>query len=629
MSTDWFLDRRLLFVQIVLFLAFSALGGIFAYVQIIKGENYIQKSQENRIRRVWIAAPRGKILDRNGTVMVDNRPSFDIGLEYEALKERTTAVGFLSRLLQLTPSEIDQILTQYRGPAYLSIPVKKDVDMTTLTRVEEARLEAPSITVEVNPVRKYILGERACTVLGYVRAIDKDEYQTLKDRGYHWLDVIGKSGIENACEVYLKGVSGGMQIEVDHRGHREQILNIKKPIPGRSVYLTLDMKIQEALEETLNGKIGSGLVMNPQTGEILGVVSKPSYDLNVFIKPDLRSEITKLLKDPLRPLVNRAFQGIYGPGSVFKLVVMAAGLDTGLLNKDTSVECLGGYQVGGIFFRCWKEEGHGHVNLKKAIQRSCNVFFYQLGQRLGPDRIAEYARRFGLGQPTGLDIGNESEGLVPTRKWKKEKLRESWYGGDTANFSIGQGFITVTPLQMAKMVSAIANGGKLLSPFLVKKVVLPEGRTLIEVESKSVGSLGIPERVLKEIRQGMWAAVNELGGTGYSARLEHVEVCGKTGTVEVKKRGDEVVKQGWFVAYAPAVNPKIVLVLLVEGVYSGGRDVAPLAKKVLEACFPPPSHLLKVNQGDPRQNIIRIITSPYYKAKLENDDSSSQRQVVG
>jgi penicillin-binding protein 2 len=306
---------------------------------------------------------------------------------------------------------------------------------------------------------------------------------------------------------------------------------------------------------------------------------------------------------------------------------MAAGLDTGLLNKDTSVECLGGYQVGGIFFRCWKEGGHGYVDLKKAIQRSCNVFFYQLGQRLGPDRIAEYARRFGLGQPTGLDIGNEGEGLVPTRKWKKEKLRESWYGGDTANFSIGQGFITVTPLQMAKMVSAIATGGKLLSPFLVKKVVLPEGRTLIEVESKSVRSLGIPDRVLKEIRQGMWAAVNELGGTGYAARLKHVEVCGKTGTVEVKKTGDEVVKQGWFVAYAPAVNPKIVLVLLVEGVYSGGRDVAPLAKKVLEACFPSPSHLLKVNQSDPRQNIIRIITTPYYKAKLENDDLSSQRQV--
>lgn len=594
---DWFLDRRLMLMKIMLFLAFSALVGVFSYVQIIKGERYTQKSQENRIRRVWIAAPRGKILDRNGTVMVDNRPSFDIGLEYEALKDRKPAVDLLSRLLKMTPSEIDQILTQYRGPAYLSIPVKKDVDMTTLTQVEEARLQVPSITVEVNPVRKYVLGESACALLGYVGAIDREGYQTLKDRGYHWLDVIGKAGIEGACEVYLKGVSGGMQIEVDHRGHREQILNIKKPIPGRSVYLTIDMKIQEALEEALKERKGSGLVMNPQTGEIMGVVSKPSYDLNIFIKPDLRNELVKLLKNPDRPLVNRAFQGVYGPGSIFKLVLTAAGLDTGLASKETSAECPGYYQVGGAIFRCWKETGHGHVDLKTAIQRSCNVFFYHLGQRLGPDRIAEYARLFGLGRPTGLDVGNEREGLVPTPKWKREKFRESWYGGDTANYSIGQGFVTVTPLQLATMVSAIANGGKLLKPFLVKKVVLPEGRTLIEVESKAGESLKIPGWILKKIRQAMWATVNELGGTGYASRLDTVEVCGKTGTVEVKK-GVEIVKLGWFVAFAPSNDPQVVLVLLVEGVDSGGRTVAPLAKKILERCFgivPATPELISIN----------------------------------
>jgi penicillin-binding protein 2 len=527
--------------------------------------------------------------------MVDNRPSFDIGLEYEALKDRKPAVDLLSHLLKMTSSEIDQILTQYRGPAYLSIPVKKDVDMTTLTQVEEARLQVPSITVEVNPVRKYVLKETACTVLGYVGAIDKESYQTLKDRGYHWLDVIGKTGIESACEVYLKGVSGGMQIEVDHRGHREQILNIKKPIPGRNVYLTIDMKIQKALEEALNNRKGSGLVMNPQTGEILGVVSKPSYDLNIFIKPDLRNEVVKLLKDSNRPLVNRAFQGIYGPGSIFKLIVVAAGLDTGLANKDTSVDCPGFYQIGGKVFRCWKEGGHGHVDLKTSIQRSCNVFFYHLGQRLGPDRIAEYARLFGLGKLTGLDIGNEREGLVPDPKWKREKLRESWYGGDTANYSIGQGFVTLTPIQLARMVSSIANGGKLLSPFLIKKVVLPEGRTLIEVESKSGQNLKIPGWILKKIREAMWATVNELGGTGYASRLDAVEVSGKTGTVEVKK-GSEIVKLGWFVAFAPSKNPQIVLVLLVEGVDSAGRNVAPIAKRVLQRCFGiTPPELISVN----------------------------------
>lgn len=584
MVTGWYLNQRLLVVKILLVLAFLGLSGVFFQVQVMTGSRYLNLSQDNRIRRVWIPAPRGKILDRNGVVMVDNRPSFDVSLDYKALKERAPSVGLLSKALNTSEEEINKILDHYRGPAYLSIPIAKDVDMQTLIRVEEARRDMPLVNVEVNPVRKYILGEKACSILGYVGAIDKEKYQLLKDRGYHFLDVIGKVGLEAACEAFLKGVSGGMQLEVDHRGHREQILNILKPVSGRDVYLTIDMKIQDALEQALDGKIGAGIVMNPNTGEILAVVSKPGYDPNIFIKPDLRKEISKLFKDPLKPLTNKAFQGVYGPGSIFKVIVASAGLDSGLVDDSTWVTCPGFYQVGGKIFRCWKNIGHGQMDVVLAIKNSCNVFFYTVGQKIGPDRIADYAGRFGLGSLTGLDIGMEKNGIVPSPKWKREHLKEGWYGGDTANFSIGQGFVTVTPLQMAKLISTIANGGKLLAPYIVKKVVLPEGRTLIEMAPKNLGSSNVPEWVLNKIKKGMYAVVNEQGGTGRLSHLDNVEVCGKTGTVQVKK-GADFTKNGWFVAFAPYQNPEIVLVLVVEGVHSGGQDVAPLAKVVLERCF--------------------------------------------
>ncbi len=585
MNSGWLLDRRLWIMQGSVILVFSLWIGIFGVTQVMQTNRYFSLSQDNRIRRVWIPSPRGKIYDRKGNIMVDNRPSFDVALEYEGLKEKNVAIPFLSQVLNESKQTIEQVLKSYRGPAYLSIPVKKDVDMRTLTYVEESKLQVPWVTLEVNPVRKYVLADTAASILGYVGPLDRKQYQAMKDQGYHWLDVIGKSGVEAACEAYLRGESGGMQVEVDHRGRRERIIAIKKPIPGRNVYLTIDMKFQQALEEVLKDKVGAGLIVNPNTGEILGAASRPSFDLNVFIRPDLKSELAKLFQDPQRPLINRIFQGTYGPGSIFKLIVMAAGLDTGVFKDGDWVKCEGAYRVGGSYFKCWKKSGHGQVSWKEALKYSCNVFFYYFAQRLGPENIAEYARRFGLGQVTGLDVGGEQEGLVPTLAWKKKKLKEGWFGGDTANFSIGQGFVTVTPLQMAMAVSAIANGGKLLRPYLVKKVVLPEGRTLIEMGPKIRNELNVSKNVLNQIRGAMWTVVNEPGGTGRLARLENVEVCAKTGTVQVKK-GEEFKKLGWFVAYAPATNPELVLVLLIDGIKdTSGHEVAPLAHIVLEKCF--------------------------------------------
>lgn len=578
------LERRLLWLKIAMIAVFIFLMGVFADVQLIRQSRFLQLSQENRIRRVWIPAPRGKILDRKGVLLVGNRASFDVALDDRALKERKSAVAFFSSVFNVSADEIEETIKNQRGPAYLPIPIKKDVDMGVLTQVEESLLQMPWVTVEVNPVRQYVLGKCAAGVLGYVGAINRTQYESLKDCGYHWLDVIGKTGIESACEAYLRGESGGMQIEVDHRGHREEILTIQKPIPGRDVYLTLDLEIQKALEEVLEGKIGAGIVMDPRSGELLGVASSPSFDLNLFIRPDLRKEAVKLFVDPQKPLVNRAFQGLYSPGSTFKLVVASAGLDLGLAHSATSFECDGGLKVGGAYFRCWKEGGHGTVTLREAIQYSCNVFFYQLGMILGPERIAEYARRFGLGTATGLDVGYEREGFIPTPQWKRQQKKEGWYGGDTANFAIGQGFISVTPLQMAVLTSAIANGGKWMSPLLVKKVILPEGRTLFEASPHVKGDLTLPREVLAEIQKGMWGVVNDARGTGRLASLPNVEICGKTGTAQVMK-GTEVTKQGWFVSYAPADHPRFVLVMLVEGVYSGGQDVAPLARRVYEQCF--------------------------------------------
>ncbi|MBI1870030.1 MAG: penicillin-binding protein 2 [Chlamydiae bacterium] len=575
------LDRRLFILKFGVTFTLVSLIGVFWYVQVIKRERYLGLSQDNRIRRVWIPAPRGKILDRHGLVMVDNRPSFDVAIEYEAIKRKKVPLNFLAASLGTTPDRIEQVTRSYHGPAYLSVPIERDVNMDLLTQVEEARFKMPWVTVEENPVRAYLLGDCASSILGYVGAINRQEYETLKDRGYHWLDVIGRTGVENSCESYLRGESGGMQIEVDSRGYREQILSIKRPVRGRDVYLTLDMKIQQTLEEILREKRAVGIVMNPNTGEILAAVSRPGFDLNVFIKPDLKEEALKLFKDPNRPLMNRVFQGSYAPGSIFKLVVASAGLDTGVMNETSLVHCSGSVKIGGSTFRCWKELGHGEVTLEEAIRYSCNVFFYQLGLNLGPERMAKYAKKFGFGEPTGLDVGGDRAGVIPSPLWKRQKLHEGWFRGDTANFAIGQGFVSVTPLQMAVMVSTLANGGKLFSPSLVKKVVLPDGRTLIEMGPKEKGSLGLSTSVLSLIKKGMWEVVNEGDGTGRAARLDSVEISGKTGTVQVVQH-DQMIKNGWFVSFAPSQNPKYVLVLLVEGVESGGHDVAPLAKEIYE-----------------------------------------------
>ena len=369
MAIGWQLDFRLILIRFVILTAFIFLLGTFSFVQVVQHDRYVDLSQGNRIRRVWIAAPRGKILDRNGKVLVDNRPSFDVSLDYKALKESSKPVEYLSGVLNLSAEEIQNRLEKYRGPAYLSVPVARDVNLETLTRVEESRFDMPLVTVDVTPVRNYVRGKLACGILGYVGAIDASRYQELKDSGYHWLDVIGKTGIEASYEAFLKGESGGMQVEVDHRGHREQILSIKKAIPGRDVYLTIDLKVQNALEEVLEGKIGAGIAMNPQTGEILGSVSEPNYDLNIFIKPEERQSVLNLLKDERRPLSNKVFQGLYGPGSVFKLVVAAAGLDLGLIQADQVVRCDGSLQVGGRIFHCWRPGGHGDVTLVQAIQQ--------------------------------------------------------------------------------------------------------------------------------------------------------------------------------------------------------------------------------------------------------------------
>ncbi|MDP3981614.1 MAG: penicillin-binding protein 2 [Chlamydiota bacterium] len=583
MNDGILLERRLFLLSLALICGFSSLIFVFWFVQVIHGEKYLDLSSNNRIRRVVIPALRGRIFSREGAILVDNRPSFNSVLDWDALKNKKK-LEYLAQLLGISIESLREKIRQYKGVPYIPMILMKDVAMPDLIEMEDMKLKIPELSVEVVPIRRYINKNWASQSLGYVGAINEREYEALKTKGYRATDVIGKTGVELYCELYLRGISGGMQVQVDSRGYRDQILRQLNPIPGHDVWLTIDKRLQDIMENQLDGRVAAGVAVNPQTGEILAMVSKPGFDPNIFTQSSAPNSVVNLIHDKSKPLINRATQGEFPPGSPFKLIISIAALSEGLINKNTTFFCKGVYKLGHATFHCWKPSGHGEMDLLHAIQNSCNVYYYNVGQMLGPDRIAKMARAFGFGSKTKLDIGNERDGIVPDLAWKKSELKQSWYGGETLNYAIGQGFLTVTPIQMAMMVSAIANGGSMWRPYLMQRVVSRKERVLIEVEPRLLYRVPVKEDILSIVREGMRRVVQDNRGTGRLSQVKGMQIGGKTGTIQVAK-GDEFIKHGWFVAFAPYKDPEIVLVLFVEHVESGGRDIAPISGKILNAYF--------------------------------------------
>lgn len=558
-------------IFIIISICFASLGISLFYTQILKYPAYRLLSEKNRIRLIPIAGPRGHIYDRNGKILAEDKLSFDIVIYPQEVKDLDQTLQGVGRLLSV-PKET--LLKTYRAKFYAPfayVVVAKGVGKRTASLIEERKPSLPGIYVNATSVRHYPYNSTASHILGFIGEIEKDQLMKLKEYGYKIKDLVGKTGIEKFYDNYLKGSSGGMQIEVDNIGHLIKMLGFQKPTRGKDLQLTIDINLQKLIDDLLNNAQGAAIVMDAQNGEILALSSSGNFDPNIFAQGS-NEQIKSLLSNPQKPLLNRAINGAYPPGSIFKIVVATAALETKRLTDKSTFSCGGIYPLGNHTFNCWRNEGHGLQGIKDALIHSCNIFFYRTARLLGPDLMYEYAMSFGLGKPTEIDLPGEVSGLIPNKMWKWLNKRQPWYEGETVNYGIGQGYILITPIQALRMISVIANSGYSPKPFLVKKIrdVVIKGGRAKRVE--------ISERNLKIIKEGLFGVVNDDTGTGQRARVKGVKICGKTGTAQVPVGP----AHAWFIGYVPEDKPKYCFVVFIEHGYMGGGLPADVVKAIVE-----------------------------------------------
>jgi len=588
------LRRRSQFLFVLLAIAFLGLTARLVFLQIVQGERYTYLSENNRIRIKRVPGTRGMIFDREGQLLVDSRPSFDLIFVPEDSGERPeNTLKLLAGYLRRDPGELLKIFEENKNrAAFDELVLGRDIDWPAVVAVETHQLDLPGVSLRARPRRNYSDGPMAAHVLGYLGEINQKQLKNLKDQGYVIGDEIGQYGLERRWEELLRGQSGGQQVEVDALGRRVRVLHEVTDVPGYTVHLTLDRQLQETAYEALKGKEGTIVALDVNSGAVLALASTPAFDPNTFARGIKSDEWTGLIKDQLRPLSNRATQGQYPPGSTFKIVMSIAGLEEGVIQPESFIQDPGFYSFGNRSFRDWKKGGHGAVNLHKAIVESCDTYFYQLGPKLGVDRIAKWAHAFGLGEKTGIALDDERTGTIPDTEWKRKRYRQPWFPGETVSVAIGQGYVTVTPLQLANMVAAVANGGKLYRPYVVNKVESVDGSTVREYGPELIRTIELKPDTLKRVRTALADVVSAPGGTGGAARSQVVSIAGKTGTAQVVEMKGGYVKteqlayfnrdHAWFVSYAPVENPQVAIAVLVEHGGHGGDAAAPMAKKVFE-----------------------------------------------
>jgi penicillin-binding protein 2 len=587
------LTRRVVMVGVVAAITIALLISRLWFLQIVRGGEMRATSESNRIRLTRLPAARGLVYDRFGDLLVDNRPSFDVVLVPEDARDRAQTLAMLSQHLDEPGEDLERrIRAPSRRPPYAGIVVERDVVWDDVVALETHQLDLPGVSIQVQPRRSYPYGPLASHLLGYVGEANNRE---LADDSRRRLgDIIGKGGLERVWDEELRGTAGGQQVEVDALGRRVRVLEEVPDVPGDTLVLTIDRDLQAFAEQAMGDNRGALVALDPRNGEILVMVSKPAYDPNLFARGIRREEWRTLVSDPWKPLTNRATQGTFAPGSIFKVAVAAGLLAEGVVTPSTRVFCPGGMQFGNRWFRCWNKNGHGSVDLHTGIMQSCDVFFYTGGQRLGIDRLAEYVRRFGLGFPTGVGLPHESSGTIPDSEWKRRRFDAPWYPGETLSVAIGQGYVTVTPLQMATVAATIANGGTRYRPQYVKRVEAPDGSVRREIAPEILGFADIDAGVLDQVRSGMRDVVMNERGTGKRARVPGVEVAGKTGTAQVVSLSEASGKGGrertrdhaWFISYAPADAPTIAVACLVEHAGGGGGAIAaPIVGEVLAHYF--------------------------------------------
>ena len=587
------IQRRMGYLFIGVLIIFALMLMRVWYLQIAWGKYYTKMSENNRIRIVPLQPRRGFILDRSSRLLVTYQPSFNLYLILEDIPDRDVLIGKLSDLLSQSRSEIEARLER-RKPIipYLPVKIKEGLSLREIALLEANQLDLPGVRIQAEPQRYYLYGSLAAHTLGYVGEVTATQLEDPENERILPGTVVGKFGVEHIYDRYLRAKSGKKVIEVDALGYEVKQLERQEPHPTHDVYLTIDLELQKVAEEALENRSGAIVAIDPNNGEILVMTSQPAFDPNQLSRGLTTKEWERISQDPEHQLTNRATQGQYPPGSIYKLVVAAAALESGHI--DYSQTCRGGLRFGGRFYKDWKRGGHGEMDLYSGIVQSCDVLFYHLGRTLGIDLISEYAFLFGLGQPTGIELLSEKAGLIPTKSWKKKTRQEPWYPGEDLSAAIGQGYITVTPLQMANLIAAFAKDGVRYKPHIVKAVRGRLAGEWIQTPIIRLEDIKLRKETFDYIRAAVAGVVAEKDGTGRRAYSQIVSIAGKTGTAQVvsNKPGiktEDLPKKfqdhAWFVAFAPVEDPKIAIAVLLENGGSGGKEAAPVAKKVIEAFF--------------------------------------------
>ncbi|MFW6368980.1 MAG: penicillin-binding protein 2 [Myxococcota bacterium] len=596
--------------MVAVLLALAALTGRVYQLQVIKGEHYSRLSKSNFVKARTIPADRGMILDRRGAILVDARPSYDVEITPVFATDPDATLEVLSRVLELDAESVDRVkrsMEAARGlDRFVPIRVKRDVGRDALDWLEAHRVDLDGVDVRVRPQRHYRHDSYLAHVLGYMNQIDRQELNEARAAGldYKLGDMIGRSGLEERFESWLRGKDGIERVVVDSRGRPTRLEaqnelipedeRVMPSVPGHNVVLSIDIRLQQIAEEAFPGLAGSIVAVDPQTGYILAMLSRPSFDPNRLSGRISRVELRELSENPLEPILNRTIQQHYPPGSTFKVVTALAALDVGAVNGiGHGTTCGGGYRLGRRRWRCWRDAGHGFVALHDSLKHSCDTYYYWVADRMGVNPIAEWARKFGFGRPTGIGLANEIPGIIPDEDWYERRHPDGYQRGLALNAAIGQGDVNATPIQVAMAYAAIANGGVLYKPQLVRRVEDVNGELIEEFLPEETGRVDMEPEVIDALHDALRAVVHEPGGTAYYRRLRdvEVEVAGKTGTSQVVRIGEVRLRHeekayehrdhALFAAFAPVDDPGIVVAVVHEHGGSGSRDAAPAGMAVI------------------------------------------------
>ena len=584
---------RIIFILVVALFIFLIMN--FWKVQVLDHERYWEKSEANRMREIALPYQRGLIMDREGTILANNRASFRVSLIRENCEDFDKSCRKIARLLNIEESVLKERIKKYESvPLFKSIVVKEDLTLEEVAMIEARKLELPELVLQSEPKRFYPFESLAAHVIGYLQELSPEEMKKSLYGERRLGELVGKIGMEKQYETVLVGVHGQLVEVVDSLGRGREEIGRRESAKGQDLTISLDFDIQKEAEGLLEGREGAIIVMDARTGELLALASYPNFDPNKFINRFTSEEWLNLVNSPEFPLENRAIRGLYSPGSVFKLTLALGALDSKIVTDETTFVCRGETKIYNQPFSCWKEEGHGKVGFYDAIRHSCNIYFYNLGKELGIEEISRYARMLGFGMKTGIDLPGEKTGLVPDPQWKIKARGEPWQKGETISVSIGQSFLLVTPIQIAAHTALIANRGARVTPHLFKYLSADGKKKEIKNQFLKHEIVDIDPAIFEQVIQGMWEAVNNQG-TGWATKILGFDVCGKTGSTQVisedkseepeKKKSEEdeeeeVKTHSWFTGFAPRENPEIVVTVIVEYGGMGGATAAPLARRL-------------------------------------------------